>query len=78
MGANIELKGRYAFINGVKSLKAAQVAASDLRCGASLCLAALAAEGVSYISGPEYIERGYEDLCRDLAKLGAKIERVEQ
>lgn len=77
MGANIEIKGRYALVNGVESLNAASVFGSDLRCGAALCLAALSAEGVSYVSGIEYIDRGYENLCRDLKSLGARIERIE-
>ena len=77
MGANIEIKGRYAFINGVDFLKPASVYASDLRCGAALCLAALSAEGVSYVSGTEFIDRGYENICRDLKSLGASIERIE-
>lgn len=78
MGADIEIRGRYALINGVKRLKGANISATDLRCGASLCLAALASEGVSHVSGIEYTDRGYEDLCRDLKLLGANIERIEQ
>jgi len=78
MGANIEIKGKYALVNGAVSLKGAEVEATDLRCGASLCLAGLVADGITRISGTEYIDRGYEDLCRDLKLLGANIERIEQ
>ena len=77
MGANISVNGKYACIKGVKSLHGAHVDACDLRSGASLCVAALAAKGTSFISNIHYIERGYENICADLQSLGAKIERVE-
>lgn len=77
MGADIDVKGSFAIIKGVKCLKGADVVACDLRCGAALCLAALCAEGTSYISETHYIDRGYENLCRGLQSLGAKAERIE-
>ena len=77
MGAQIKINGRLALADGVPSLRGANISATDLRCGAALCLAALAAEGVSFVSGTEFIDRGYEDLCRDLKRLGANIERIE-
>lgn len=77
MGADIELKGRYAFIKGVDSLKGTSLEATDLRCGAALCLASLACNGEAVISGTQFIERGYEDLCFSLNSIGAKTERVE-
>ncbi len=77
MGADIDINGSFACIKGVKKLKASSVRACDLRCGASLCLAALCAEGTSYISETHYIDRGYESLCDGLKRLGAKAERTE-
>jgi len=77
MGADISIDNKFACIKGVKKLNASDVDACDLRCGAALCIAALAAEGVSYISNVHYIERGYQDLCRDLKILGANAERTE-
>ena len=77
MGANIEIKGRYAFINGVDSLNGTSLEATDLRCGAALCLASLACNGEAVISGTHFIERGYEDLCLSLNSIGAKTERIE-
>ncbi|MBQ4629515.1 MAG: UDP-N-acetylglucosamine 1-carboxyvinyltransferase [Clostridia bacterium] len=77
MGAKICVMGRNLVVDGVSTLKGAHLEAGDLRCGASLVLAALGADGNSYISGIDYIERGYEDLCRDFSFLGANIERIE-
>ena len=77
MGANIEIEKGFACIKGVKNLKGAELASCDLRCGAALCVAALGAEGTSYVSNVHYIDRGYENLCQSLKKLGAKIERIE-
>ena len=55
-------------------MKGARVEAQELRGGAALVIAGLAAEGVTYIENPQYIERGYEDICQDLKMLGAAIE----
>ena len=77
MGANIEIeqgKGT-AHITGVPMLKGTAVKASDLRAGAALVVAALGAEGVSTISGLEYIDRGYQELVSKLKALGADIRR---
>lgn len=73
MGADIHIKGREAWIRG-GTLKGARVEAQELRGGAALVIAGLAAEGVTYIENPQYIERGYEDICQDLKMLGAAIE----
>lgn len=73
MGADITIDGRVAVIKGVKKLNAAKVRATDLRGGASLVIAALAAEGSSEISGISHIERGYDGLCEALKGLGADI-----
>ncbi len=75
MGAQVQIdeSGKIAQITGVKSLNASQMYAHDLRGGAALVIAALAAEGTSVIQCTDYIERGYEDISRDLKMLGAKI-----
>ena len=73
MGAFIRTEGRTAVIEGHYPLKGAMVSASDLRGGAALAVAALAAEGETRIRDCVHIERGYEDICRDMAALGADI-----
>ncbi len=78
MGADIKVEGRTAIINGVPKLMGAQIAASDLRAGAALVCAALAAEGESEVLGIEHIERGYENLVEKLQALGANISRVSE
>lgn len=74
MGANIRIDGAKAEIYGGK-LQGAEVEAQELRGGAALVLAGLAAKGVTTVKNIEYIERGYEDICRDLSQLGAVMER---
>lgn len=73
MGADIKQEGRTAIINGVPKLTGAQTSASDLRAGAALVCAGLAAEGRSEISGIEHIERGYENMIDKLKGLGADV-----
>jgi UDP-N-acetylglucosamine 1-carboxyvinyltransferase len=75
MGAHIKLENRTAVIEGVCSLKGAKVVASDLRAGAALVLAGLAASGETQVYNTHYIDRGYEKLEEKLTKLGAKIRR---
>jgi UDP-N-acetylglucosamine 1-carboxyvinyltransferase len=77
MGAQIRVEGNTAIIEGVDGYSAAYVKAPDLRAGAALVIAAMAAEGFSEISDIHYIERGYEDFTEKLKKLGAQIDRVE-
>ncbi|WP_137697410.1 UDP-N-acetylglucosamine 1-carboxyvinyltransferase [Ruminiclostridium herbifermentans] len=77
MGANIKIDGRTAVIEGKKYLTGASVKATDLRAGAALVLAGLAAEGATEISEIQHIDRGYCALDVKLRSLGAKIERVE-
>lgn len=76
MGAKISLEGRSALITGVQRLKSATVVASDLRAGAALVLAGLAAEGETMVRNIHFVDRGYEDLEAKLTSLGAKIERI--
>ena len=77
MGAQIRVEGNTAIIEGVDGYSEAYVKAPDLRAGAALVIAAMAAEGFSEISDIHYIERGYEDFTEKLKKLGALIDRVE-
>ncbi|MEF9938972.1 MAG: UDP-N-acetylglucosamine 1-carboxyvinyltransferase [Clostridium sp.] len=77
MGANIKVEGNIAIIDGVKEMTGAQVNAPDLRAGAALVLAGLAAEGYTTIDEIGYIQRGYEHFEKKLQGLGATIEKVD-
>lgn len=77
MGANIKIEGRSAIIEGNPNLLGAQVRATDLRAGAALVLAGLAAEGITEITDIEHIERGYVDIEKKLKSLGANIKKVD-
>jgi UDP-N-acetylglucosamine 1-carboxyvinyltransferase len=77
MGAKMRTEGRTCYIEGVPKLKGAPVVASDLRAGAALVLAGLAAEGETLVRNVHYIDRGYQDLEGTLRKLGAEVLRVE-
>ncbi len=74
MGANINIFGHFALINGISHFNPAQVRATDLRAGAALVCAALAADGTSYIDEARRIDRGYEKIVDKLKSLGADIE----
>ena len=76
MGANITPEGRVAVVEGVKRLRGAPVQATDLRGGAALMIAALAADGVTEISDIYHIDRGYERPEDALSRLGANIQRI--
>ena len=77
MGSNIKVEGNVAVIDGVKRLTGAQVNAPDLRAGAALVLAGLAAEGITEVDEIGYIQRGYECFEEKLRALGALIEKVD-
>ncbi|HAF27350.1 MAG TPA: UDP-N-acetylglucosamine 1-carboxyvinyltransferase [Lachnospiraceae bacterium] len=77
MGASIKVEGNTAIINGVSKYTGAHISAPDLRAGAALVIAALAAEGMSVIDDIAFVERGYEDFDVKLRGLGAVIEKVE-
>ena len=77
MGADINVIGRTASIRGVKHLGAVKAEACDLRSGAALVAAMLAADGESELGGIHYIDRGYEDFSENLISLGAHMERIE-
>jgi UDP-N-acetylglucosamine 1-carboxyvinyltransferase len=77
MGAHVQADGQIAIIEGVQSLTGAPVQACDLRAGAALVIAGLAAHGTTEISDVSHIERGYENFVDKLRALGADIRRVE-
>ena len=77
MGASIKVEGNTAIIDGVSCYTGAGITAPDLRAGAALVIAALAAEGVSTVDDIRYIERGYENFPEKLRALGAQIEKVD-
>ncbi len=76
MGANIKVEGNTAIIDGVPKYTGANITAPDLRAGAALVIAALAADGISTVDDIKYIERGYEDFHLKLQALGAQIDLV--
>lgn len=76
MGACIRVEGNTAIIDGVDKLTGARVSAPDLRAGAALVIAGLAAEGITTVDDIVYIQRGYEDFDGKLRSLGAEMERV--
>lgn len=76
MGANIKVEGNTAIIDGISQYTGASIAAPDLRAGAALVIAGLAAEGTTTVDDIKYVERGYEDFHLKLQLLGAQIEKV--
>ena len=76
MGATIKVEGNTAIIDGVEGLMGARVSAPDLRAGAALVIAGLAAEGITIVDDIVYIQRGYENFEGKLRALGAEIEKV--
>ena len=76
MGANVKVEGNSATIEGVAEFSGARVSAPDLRAGAALCIAGLAADGITIVDDIVYIQRGYENFEDKLRSLGAEIERV--
>ena len=77
MGADIQINGKTAIVTGTEKLYGSTVTAKDLRAGAALVIAGLAAEGVTFVKNIHYVERGYERLIEKLTALGAKIRRIE-
>ena len=77
MGADIQISGKTAIVTGNEKLYGATVCAHDLRAGAALVIAGLAAEGTTCVKNIHYVERGYERLIEKLTALGAHIRRVE-
>ena len=77
MNADIRIDGNTARINGVSHLQAATVAATDLRAGAAMVIAAQMARGTSVITEIQHIERGYENFCQKLEKIGTRIKVLD-
>ncbi len=77
MGAGILINGKTAIVTGMERLKGATVRAKDLRAGAALVIAGLAAEGTTVVDNIHFVERGYENLVEKLTALGADIRRME-
>ncbi len=77
MGAQLQVDGNLAIIEGVERLTGAQLEACDLRAGAAMLIAALAAQGISEITNVQYIERGYEDVIGKIQAVGGRIRSVE-
>ncbi len=78
MGANIAINGKTATVTGNESLHGTTVYANDLRAGAALVIAGLAAEGTTIVENVHFIERGYEKIVEKLASLGANIRKTEE
>ncbi|MBM36716.1 MAG: UDP-N-acetylglucosamine 1-carboxyvinyltransferase [Actinomycetota bacterium] len=76
MGAEIRAEGRHAVVRGVERLSGAPVRAHDIRAGAALVIAGLAADGETVISDAHHVDRGYEDLAGKLSSVGAQVTRV--
>lgn len=76
MGASIKVESNIAIVTGVDKYMGARVSAPDLRAGAALVIAGLAAEGITVVDDIYYIERGYENFEKKLAQLGAQVEKV--
>ncbi len=77
MGADIQINGKTAIVTGTEKLYGATVSARDLRAGAALVIAGLAAKGTTWVKNIHYVERGYEKLIDKLEALGATIRRIE-
>ena len=73
MGAKITIEGRTAIIKGVRRLQGTKVKSTDLRGGAAMCIAGMAAHGITEVEDIHYILRGYEKFEQKLTGLGAKI-----
>ena len=76
LGANIDVEGHIAIIEGGEQLQGSEVEATDLRAGSAMVLAGLIADGSTIVTNTQYIERGYEGMVEKLQSLGAHIERV--
>ena len=76
MGGNIKVEGNIAIITGVDGYQGARVCVPDLRAGAALIIAGLAAEGITVLDDIQYIQRGYEDIVEKFKSLGAEMELV--
>ena len=78
MGADITLKDRVAIVRGVENLLGAEVYGKDLRGTAALVLAGLCAKGYTTVNNINFVDRGYENMEKELSILGADIKRIEE
>lgn len=78
LGADIVLDNKRAIITGVDHLIGTTTTAKELRGGAALIIAGLAAHGSTIVNNTDYVDRGYEDICKDLSQLGAKIKKISK
>ena len=78
MGAKISISSKTATVVGVDHLEGATVSAHDMRAGAALVIAGLAAKGTTRVQNIHFVERGYENLIGKLTALGADIRRIEE
>ncbi len=78
LGADIKVEDKVAIVEGVKRLSGAEVTATELRGAAALVVAGLSAEGTTYISGLKYINRGYEDIEKNLCSIGAVVKTCKE
>jgi len=78
MGARLRLQGHTLVVEGVETLTGTRVRAPDIRAGAALVLAGIAAKGRTEVEGVEHIRRGYEDLPGKLRELGARVWEEEE
>jgi UDP-N-acetylglucosamine 1-carboxyvinyltransferase len=78
MGADIRTEGHHAVIRGVERLSAAPVRALDIRAGAAMVIAALAADGITEIEDMYHVDRGYQDFEAKLSRLGAAVRRERE
>ena len=77
MGANIQIDGKTATVTGIDQLKGAEVSAHDLRAGAALIIAGLAAEGTTVVQNAHFVKRGYENVVEKFTALGADITYID-
>ena len=78
LGAKITVNGKTAVFEGVEKLVGCPVSACDLRAGAALIIAGIAATGTTEVSGIEYVDRGYENIEEKFKSLGADITRIHE
>ena len=78
MGADIIINGKTAIVTGQEKLRGAEVSAKDLRAGAALIIAGLAAEGITRVRNIHFVERGYENIIEKMTSIGADIRRIEE
>lgn len=77
MGAHISVRNNVVFVEGTKHLHGSLLEAEELRGGAALVLAGAAADGATTVLNRHFIERGYEDICKDLNALGVRCKKID-